>query len=410
MIQYNVKYYPVYLFFKNIYFWGPAFFLYFTSVLTLSQTIWLEAIYYIIVSVLEVPSGYLSDRLGRKITLMLSSGGLALAYLIFFLGTSFHTFALAQAFMAIGFAFSSGTDTAFHYESLSEIGKQDEFGKREAKALRFSFVAGAVGALVGGALAVYDLKFIYGASFLTAIISFMILIKMKEPRKLEKTTLPVSMSLNVYKLLKKSWDKRFRFFTIYTVAMTVMIHLPYEFYQPYIEKSGGIMGSSAKGTPILTGIHLAVTMFIGSWFTRFGRGYQNRCRVKHVLISCAAFQLLIIGVMALVVHPVIAVLLIARTVSKAVSTPLINAEVAPLLKQSERSTFLSIHSLLGRLIYGIVLVIIPLFTSLFNDRFYGTMVMAFIVGILLFISVLASSFPREPSQQCCTDHQQAKSV
>ena len=101
--------------------------------------------------------------------------------------------------------------------------------------------------------------------------------------------------------------------------MTVLVHLPYEFYQTYFEKAGYIMGISPQTRPILTGVHLAVTMLISSLFTRFGKGYHHRCRVKHVLIGCAAFRLLIIGMMALVVHPVIIVLLMARTVSKAIS-------------------------------------------------------------------------------------------
>ena len=293
IVQYNIKYYPVYLFFRNIYFWGPAFFLYFTSVLTLSQALWLEAVYYFWVAVVEVPSGYLSDRFGRKITLMLSSGSLSLAYLVFFFGNTFPVFAMAQIFLATGFAFSSGADTAFHYESLYEINKQDEYGRREAKALQFSFVAGALGALVGGAMAVYDLKWVYGASFLTAFISLLFIFRMKEPNKIDKSVKTAPINITVYELIKKAWDKRFRFFTLYTVAMTVLLHLPYEFYQPYLEKVGQTMGITSETTPGLIGVHLAITMLIGSFFTRFGKGYHHRCRIRLVLISCAVFQLLI---------------------------------------------------------------------------------------------------------------------
>ncbi len=227
---------------------------------------------------------------------------------------------------------------------------------------------------------------------------------MKEPQKIDKSVKTESITQTVYELFKKAWDKRFRFFTLYIVAMTVLLHLPYEFYQPYLEKAGQILGTTSETTPGLTGIHLAATMLISSLFTRFGGGYHHRCRVRLVLIGCAVFQLLIIGMMALVVHPVIIVILMARTVSKAISTPLINAEVTPMLKQSERSTFLSIQSLLGRLSYGMILILIPIGASLFNDVFHGTLLTAFAAGILLFMLVLISSFPMEPSQHCCSDH------
>ena len=92
----TVRLYPWYVFFRDCYFWGPAFFLYFSSALPLSQVLWLEAIYYVSVALLEVPSGYVSDRFGRRPTLLFSTACLTSAYLLFFVGNDFSTFALAQ--------------------------------------------------------------------------------------------------------------------------------------------------------------------------------------------------------------------------------------------------------------------------------------------------------------------------
>jgi len=44
------------------------FFLFFKAHLEIKIVLLLEAIYYISVVLLEVPSGYFSDRIGRKIT------------------------------------------------------------------------------------------------------------------------------------------------------------------------------------------------------------------------------------------------------------------------------------------------------------------------------------------------------
>lgn len=404
LLNRNINIYPYYMFLRNCYFWGPAFFLYFTSVLTLSQTLWLEAVYYVSVAVIEVPSGYLSDRFGRKGVLMLSSAALSTAYLLFFLGSSFTTFAVAQLFMATGFAFSSGTDTALHYESLDGLNRQDEYGRLEARALRFSFIAGAVGAVIGGGIAVYHLKWIYGASFLAALSSLILVWRMVEPETSEKSGHLYSMGRQIFGSFKKAWNERFRFFTVYTLAMTVLLHFPYEFYQPYLEKVTQMTGTPSQATPGLTGIHLAATMMIGSWFTRFGKGSRHRCRVKRILIGCAVFQLLLMGSMALVVHPVVVVLLLARTVSKAISTPLVNAEVAPLLEQSERSTYLSLQSLLGRVSYGIILLVLPFGASFFSDSLHGTLVTAVITGSLLVLCVSLTHFHRDASQHCCSDH------
>lgn len=395
MLTRNVKYYPYYLFLRSCYFWGPAFFLYFTSVLTLSQTLWLEAVYYVSVALIEVPSGYLSDRFGRKGVLMMSSAALSMAYLLFFLGSSFTTFASAQLFMAVGFAFSSGTDTAFHYESLDGLNRQSEYGEREAKALKFSFIAGAVGAVIGGMIAVVNLKWIYGASFIAAFSSLILVWKMTEPPKTVKSAPPTSMGKLVYDSFNKAWDKRFRFFTLYTLAMTVLLHFPYEFYQPYLEQVTQMTGTASQATPGLTGIHLAVTMILGSWFTRFGMGPDYRCRIRMILIGCAVFQLILVGLMALIIHPAIVVLLLARTISRAISTPIINAEVTPLLDSSERSTYLSLQSFLGRVSFGLILLLLPFGASFFNDRLHGSLVSAVAIGAALVLAVIMVHFPRD---------------
>ena len=61
----NVRLYPIYQAARSSTFWLPVFFLYFSSKFDVADVLLLEAIYYGAVVALEVPSGYLSDRLGR---------------------------------------------------------------------------------------------------------------------------------------------------------------------------------------------------------------------------------------------------------------------------------------------------------------------------------------------------------
>jgi len=44
-------------------------------------------------------------------------------------------------------AYRSGTDTAFHYESLQALNREDEYGDREALAGKYGFLATAIAAL-----------------------------------------------------------------------------------------------------------------------------------------------------------------------------------------------------------------------------------------------------------------------
>ncbi|NIM72336.1 MAG: MFS transporter, partial [Gammaproteobacteria bacterium] len=75
---------------------------------------------------LEVPSGYFSDRVGRRPTLILSAAGWAGGSIIFCTTSSFAPFLLAQFLYAFGMAMKSGSDTSLLYESLRALGRGDE--------------------------------------------------------------------------------------------------------------------------------------------------------------------------------------------------------------------------------------------------------------------------------------------
>ena len=397
----NIGRYPWYLLFRDCYFWGPVFFLYFTSVVTLSEALYLEAVYYVGVAAMEVPSGYLSDRFGRRAILLLSSACLAVAYLLFFIGGSFLQLAVAQVFLALGFASASGTDTAFHYESLKGLNREGEYGSREGKALRFSLLAGGASALVGGFLAMGHLRWVYGASFCGALISFGIACTMVEPEGGEGQAM-APMGAKVRHLLAKAWQPRFRFFTLYALSMTVLLHLPYEFYQPYLGRVAEGAGPSA--TPALAGTHLAATLVVGAWFTRYAGHIHHRCMVRRTLLGCALLQVVLVGAMATLVHPIVALMLVGRTASRALLTPLLNAELSPLLRHDERSTYLSLQSLFGRLCYGGVLLVLPLGAAFFSDALHGALLCAWGLGSLLLVLLVMIPFPMDATHVCCGNH------
>lgn len=400
----NIRLYPWYIFFRDALFWGPAFFLYFSSIVPLSQVLWLESIYYVAIAVLEVPSGYFSDRIGRRPTLLLSTASLALSYLLFFFGNSFWAFAVAQVLLAAGFACASGTDTSLHYESLKQLGREKEYMLRETRALRLSFLSGALAALGGGALAMLSLRSMYGASALSALAGFVLVLCLTEPQADQKQTSKHFLQ-QVPDLLRKSWTPNLRFFTLFSASLTVMIHIPYEFYQPYMERLSLPSLHLGESTPLVTGIHLALTMLVSSWFTQFAAPLEHRCRLRFSLLVCLGYQLVLLLLMGLFFHPVVAVLLISRTAAKAVATPLLNAELAPRLLKQERSTYFSIQSLIGRLFYGLALSVIPLLSQGFTDQFHGTLVIAGFLGLFLLILVWKTPFPQETVSPCCQKKQ-----
>lgn len=112
----------LYLFtlFRSLSFFAPisvAF--YRDNLLTFSQIMILQSIYAIATAVLEIPSGMLSDCLGRKKTLILGTCTFFAAYMCGFIGTNWTAFAVMQIFAAIGQSCYSGTFVALMYENVT---------------------------------------------------------------------------------------------------------------------------------------------------------------------------------------------------------------------------------------------------------------------------------------------------
>ncbi|MCR4285620.1 MAG: MFS transporter [Candidatus Kaiserbacteria bacterium] len=75
----------------------------------------------------EIPSGYIADKIGHKKALVVSSVSLVLSTSFFLLAESIPFLFLGGILLSIGFAFISGTGTAFVHETLRALGRESEF-------------------------------------------------------------------------------------------------------------------------------------------------------------------------------------------------------------------------------------------------------------------------------------------
>ena len=359
-LQRNVQLYPLYQGLLNSYFWLPVFFLYFSENLSLGQVLRLEAIYYATVVLLEVPSGYFSDTVGRKRTLILSSAALIAAYALFFLGSTFAFFAVAQVFLAAGLAFNSGTDTALHFDSLSAIGLASEYGAREARAHQVALLGRSLAALLGGLAAMGGLRLAYGLSLLAAVGMLLVVMAMVEP-----TAVPRSADRSrrgflgqLGACLGQLGNPSLAWLFCFAVLMTVINHVPYEFYQPYLDLllDKHQIDLPGEGTPLLTGTVTAITMLIAAWAASRSIRVRDRVGLAVTLLFTTALQVVIMVVMGLVLHNAVLLLILLRSVPAAMMEPALRAAITPRLPKSLRATYLSIQSLAGRLSFSGVLV------------------------------------------------------
>lgn len=89
--------------------------------------------------VFEVPSGYLSDKFGHKQALVLSRVLMLFSTLLFLISDNITLLILGSVFMSLSHAFHSGTGSAFMHETLSELGREDDYTKVTGKASSIGF-------------------------------------------------------------------------------------------------------------------------------------------------------------------------------------------------------------------------------------------------------------------------------
>ncbi len=103
-------------------------YLYLTVGLSVAQITWLTAAGNVAIALLEVPTGALADKLGRKVALILgmvlAMAGIVLAMA---LPKVFLTFLAWVVVHASGIAFISGADQALLYDRLATTGRREKF-------------------------------------------------------------------------------------------------------------------------------------------------------------------------------------------------------------------------------------------------------------------------------------------
>ncbi len=388
LLERNIRLYPWHSAFSSAYFWLPTFFLFFNSRVPVQDVLRLEAVYYFSVVLLEVPSGYFSDRCGRRKTLICSSSFFLCSYLLFFSSISFWSLVVAQVFLAGGIAFNSGTDTSFRFDSLVELGDEKSYGEREAKASSWSFFTSALSALVGGVIGTYDLRFPYLLSFLLAIPLLVIVLLFREPSRVKQTELFFLPQLRTcFSYLKRV---ELRCFFLFSVLMLVLNHVPYEFYQPYLRLLEKENWLTTRSVPAVSGFHSFLVMIIAFAAAKYSIQLRDFLSLPKLLLLSGGIQLVIISLMGMVLHPVIALIILFRSVPRALMTAPLNAAIAPLVSSEHRATYLSIQSLIGRLAFSLSLLLASFAMHSNKSTWLETRPILYIysffgLGILLFI-------------------------
>ena len=146
------------------------------------EVVWCEIIYALTVTLLEIPSGVLADRFGRKRMLVLCGVLDVAEFAILLFARDFWAFGLAVFLAGVGKALCSGSDNALLYDSLLAGGRQGDFEKLLGRLTAIDMAGSIAAALSGGVLANWiGFEFNYIVSACSMAAAFLVALTLKEP-------------------------------------------------------------------------------------------------------------------------------------------------------------------------------------------------------------------------------------
>ena len=363
----NLRLIPVHQVFASSLAWIPVMVLFTRARFDLDGAVLLSAVYYLSVVVLEVPSGWMSDQLGRVPTLRVAAASWVGAHACFLLGNDqLVVIALGQMLLAAGFASLSGTNVSFHYDSLESMGRAEEYARRQARISAYGYTAIAVSAVLGGALGLIDLRLAFGASLVFALLQFGVTFLLVEPPLSEGDELLARSGLGSQLSLCVGYlnQRYLRWIFFYGIVLVTLEHVAAEVLQPWLTELANRTAADLGSTPLYSGLVYAGVSLLGAGAARLSAPVAERFGVAPTLLALAGLSAVIVTGMAVSLSVLALVLVMFRSVQGAAAPVLISAAVAPRVARRHRATFLSLNSLGGRLQYGVLLVVT---SQLIND-------------------------------------------
>ena len=155
--------------------------LYLSCGLKASEVFLVQGAFALTVLILEIPSGYLADRYGRKRSLLGSALFLPSGVLLYLRGWGLGAFALSESVIGIGQSLRSGSDSALLYDTLKEEGREGEYTRWEGRAFFCARMGVLVSALLGGYLGTVSLRLPLVVNLVVFLLLIPLALLLREP-------------------------------------------------------------------------------------------------------------------------------------------------------------------------------------------------------------------------------------
>ena len=357
----------------------PIFVIYaYSEGLSANQIFMLTSIEAVLIMLLEVPTGVISDLFGYKISMVLSVFCFIVSNIILIIFPTFAGFLLCEIFMALYKVFASGADETYLYLILDN---KDDYTKVAGKLDSIHFILSGIFSISIGYLYAINKRYPFVISIIICTLALLMAVRLENVREYKKDIKTVKeLSEEFFANQRRGFElicksKKLRWFIAYSAVISFALVSIMQTYQLYF---------SARGIPVqyfgLIYFLLYLVSSVSSKLAHHFKGFHEYKMFMALLLMLTLTPLL----MAFPAEILIVTIIIPRIIIgiyPSVMKEYMNKEI-----KMDRATIFSIRSLVSKVPQ---VVLLPFVGYVIDDKGLSySLVMIFIClsvagGILL---------------------------
>jgi MFS family permease len=347
----------------------------------------LQGIFALATVILEVPTGMVADRLGKRTSLIAAGVLTTIGMAVYAMGRCFTVFLIAEIVMALGISLISGADSALLYDTLKRLGRQGQYREIEGKARSYQMASFAVANVVGGLVGSLSYRAAMWLSVIGPAVGLLVATRFLEAgvaaeRGPDDGTPAVERSYRALIGGSLRFVRRHRlvrwqiaFLAVLMGSGTWLLWL----YQPYMKWSG---------LPVAAfGVAFAVFNLFAAAASRLAHKFDQRLGRTGSLVALSALQVAPLPLMAFLVSPFSFLFILGHQAVRGIARVVISDRVLRYTYADKRATVLSLAALCSRLFFAFTSPVIGLVARQRsmpeNLLFQGLLLLVILSGLLL---------------------------